>query len=176
MLTLFVYLFKLVFVLCGVFYVETTHDCVCPFYRVLLILDFLAPTLVFDDDSLVDSFTTSWMSWFWFSLKGVGAYLLLGFFRCPSLQWDCLILLLYVMVVVCLAWLIPVVRSVLSLFTVYCSLCSLIISSLLWYRVLWSPPFLSWTPLCSHSLGLLSRPWSILGGLSSCRILGPSSL
>ena len=82
----FVYLFGRIFVLCGVFYIESTQDCLCPSCKVLLVLDFLTPALVFDDDSLVDSFIISWMSWFWFSLKGVGVYLLLGFFRCPSLQ------------------------------------------------------------------------------------------
>ena len=58
----FVYLFGRIFVLCGVFYIGTTHDFLCPFYRVLLILDFLTPALIFDDDSLVDYFATSWMS------------------------------------------------------------------------------------------------------------------
>ena len=57
-----------------------------PFCRVLLILDFLVPVLVFDDDSLVDYFATFWMSWFWFSLEIVGAFLSLVFFRCPSLR------------------------------------------------------------------------------------------
>ena len=63
MLTFFVYFCRRIVVLCGVFYIGS-NDCMCPFCRVLLILDFLAPALVFDDDSLVDSFATSWMSWF----------------------------------------------------------------------------------------------------------------
>ena len=36
------------------FFAVCSHDCLCPFYRVLLILDFLTPALIFDDDSLVD--------------------------------------------------------------------------------------------------------------------------
>ena len=80
MRTFFVYLFRHIFVLCGVLYIGTTHDCLCPFCRVLLILEFLAPVLVFDDESLVDYFATSWMSWFWFSLEGIVIFLLLGIF------------------------------------------------------------------------------------------------
>ena len=80
MLTFLNYLFRRIFVFCGAFYIETTHDCVCPFCMVLLFIDFLAPAIIFDDDSLVDSFATSWISWFLFLLEGVGAFLLFGFF------------------------------------------------------------------------------------------------
>ena len=76
----FVYLFGRIFVLCGVFYIASTQDCFRPSCRVLLVLNFLTPALVFDDDSLVDSFITSWMSWFWFLLESIGAFLLLGLF------------------------------------------------------------------------------------------------
>ena len=59
MLTFLNYLFRRIFVFCGAFYIETTHDCVCPFCMVLLFIDFLAPAIVFDDDPLLDSFATS---------------------------------------------------------------------------------------------------------------------
>ena len=61
-----------------VFFIRTHYNCFCSFSRVLFCLDFLAPTLVLDADSLVVSSFATCFSRFWVSSDGVGAFLLLG--------------------------------------------------------------------------------------------------
>ena len=62
------------------FFIQTHHNCCFPFGRVLFSLEFLAPTLVLDTNSLVVSSGATCFSWFLVSSDGVSVFLLWSVF------------------------------------------------------------------------------------------------